>query len=142
MRESNARRMKKISAEFGELRAVDGLDARSSVERIADHRKSERRKMHAKLVRAAGVQSGFDERECAEEKFCGPVGARGAAITAARSHARAAAQIARHWELDASRLLAHLSMQQRDVCFFYQAFLKLLYQAAMRFVRPSDYQSA
>jgi len=123
--------MQKIPAEIGELRAVNRLDPRRAIERVADHGESERGEMHAQLMRAARVQVRFDQRERAEEKFRGPIGARGAAIAAACGHARAPAQIARYRQLDSSGLLAHLSVQQRHVSFFHQAFLKLLDQAAL-----------
>ena len=67
--------------------------------------------MYAELMRAAGVQIGFDERECAEEKFGGPVGAGGAAVAAAGGHAGSAAQVTGYGKFDAAGLFAHFAVQ-------------------------------
>ena len=95
--------------------------------------------MHADLVRAAGVQVRFDEREIAETQAQPPIRARFAAFAAAAGHARTAVQIARDGQLDRPFSSLHHAMQQREVCFLHATLAKFLDQFQMCGVVARDH---
>ena len=52
--------MQKISAERGKLRRTNSFLPRRTIKSVSYNRAAERRKMDANLMRAAGMEVGFD----------------------------------------------------------------------------------
>src|SRR5271154_3171164 len=94
--------MQKVASERWQRFAADQFLMRCSVQRVADYRKRQRGKMHANLMRAPRVQVRFDKKNRAKPQKKPPIRAGFAAFTAAGGHARAAAQVARDGQFDAS----------------------------------------
>ncbi len=134
--------MKKISIERGKKLGADALLPRRAVKRVAYNGTAERGKMDANLMRAAGMQIGFDQDEPIEAQTRTPVGASFAAFAAAGSHSRTAAQIARNGQFDLARVSFDFSMKQRDVGFLHEAIAKILDELAMRVVVARDHNRA
>jgi hypothetical protein len=90
--------------------------------------------MDAKLVRAARVQSRFDEGEAAEKQLRFPIGARGPAFAPAGGHSHAPMQIAGYGQFDSSCRRLQLAVEQRNVNFLDFALLKFFHEFSMRCV--------
>jgi hypothetical protein len=88
--------------------------------------------MDAKLVRAARVQSRFDEGEAAEKQLRFPIGARGPAFAPAGGHSHAPMQIAGYGQFDSSCRRLQLAVEQRNVNFLDFALLKFFHELSMR----------
>ncbi len=88
--------------------------------------------MDAKLVRAPGVQSRFNEAEAAKKQLCFPIRSRGSAFAATRGHSHAPVQIARYGQFDSSCRCLQLAVEQRDVNFLDFALLKFFHELSMR----------
>ena len=98
--------------------------------------------MDAKLVRAACVQSRFDEGEAAEKQLRFPIGARGPAFAAAGGHSHAPVQIAGYRQFDSSCRGLQLAVEQRNVNLLDFALLKFFHEFSMRCVISSHDQRA
>ena len=85
---------------------ADAQLRRRAVERVANDRMMQRGKVHADLMRAAGVELDFDERGGVDAGEDAPVGAGFAGVgeggAAARGHADAALGVAADGEIDAA----------------------------------------
>ena len=115
---------------------------RRAVERIAGHRVTQRGKVHANLVRAPGVQIGFDQRVSGNAQADSPIGARCAAFPAACGHTDSSMQIARHGKLDAAGIFLQFAVKQSNVSFFNLAAAELPRESAMRQIIPRDKKHA
>jgi hypothetical protein len=73
---------------------ADSFLAWRAVKSVTDNWGAESRKMNANLMGAAGVEIRFDQREAIETQAGFPIGARLAAFTPSRRHARSAVEIA------------------------------------------------
>src|ERR1700733_1595070 len=136
MQETNFGCMEKIAAELRQGGCAGAFFARSAVECVADDGTTERGEMDAKLMRAAGVQTGLDQTEAAEKQFRFPVRTRGPAFAAACSHSGAAVQIARYGQLDSPCLRFQFAVEQGDVNLLDLALLKLFHEFSMRGTGP------
>ena len=109
-----------------------------AVESVADYRMAERSHVDTNLMRAAGIDFHFDQRELAK----GSVQATDDAVVrdgfaasrAARGHPDAADRVAADRRVDGSAIFLRPAVHQRDISLLHFALGKLLGQLAMRFV--------
>jgi hypothetical protein len=94
MDKSDSRGMQEISAERRKLSGADSFLAWRAVKSVTDNGGAESRKMNANLMRTAGVEIRFDQREAIEMQAHAPIGARFATFAPSRRHARTAVEIA------------------------------------------------
>ena len=142
MQKANFGGVEKIPAELGQGGCAGAFFARGAVECVADDGTPERGEMDAKLVRAAGVQTGLDQTETAEKQFRFPVRSRGPAFAAARGHSGAAVQIAGYGQLDSPSLCFQFAVEQGDVNLLDLALLKFFHEFSMRGVGARDDEHA
>ncbi len=103
--------MKKIPTKRRKERgACLGLSGRA-VERVANDRMTKGGEVDADLMRASGVQIGFEECVTRQAHADAPVRSRRAALPPPRGHADAAMQIARDGQLDAACVAFQPAMQ-------------------------------
>src|SRR5580693_1905445 len=138
----DARCVKIVAPERWQQFAANALLMRRAVERVTHHRESECGKMDADLVRAAGVQISFDEREIAKTLAQAPIRAGFAAFTAAAGHARTAVQIARYRQFDNSSSALHPAVEQRDICLLHTAVAKFFDQFQVCGIVARDHNCA
>src|ERR1700751_6393902 len=109
--------MQEIPAEWRKLSGADSFLAWRAVKSVTDNGGAESRKMNANLMRAAGVEIRFDQREAIEMQAHSPIGARFAAFAPSRRHARSAVEIARNWQVHASFFAFQFPVRQRHIWF-------------------------
>ena len=88
---------------------------RRAVERVAGHGVADARQVHADLVRAAGADPHFEQREPFEPAQHAVFGPRRAAFVEARGHAGAAHGVAGDGPFHTPALVLHLAVHQRQV---------------------------
>jgi hypothetical protein len=110
------------------------------VQTIADNRMAQRRKMHADLMGAAGMQIDFDQRKTFGTREHAPIGPRvastGERSLAPRGHPRTPARIARNGQFDSPGIAFEPPVHQRDVAFLDFSGAELIGKFLMRRIIP------
>ena len=132
---------RKVRPSLGRALVADARHVRRAIDGVASNRMADRGKMHANLVRAAGVQPRFHQRERFETQKHAPVRARLAPFAAPRGHAGAPYQIARDRQRDRAGIFRQAAMKQRQIVFLNVPLLKLIGQRAMRRVISRHHQA-
>ena len=134
--------VQEIPAERWQKPAAGARLTGRAIKSIADHRVAQGREVNTKLMRATGMEDRGDESEARNPQSNLPVCPRGTAFAPACGHADGMMQIPRHGELDASRILFQVSMEQSEIDLADLAFAELLRQAEMRGIGFGDKQHA
>src|SRR5215472_7093646 len=124
--------MKKIPLERRQNLRTRFYLSRRSVERIANHGMSNRRKMNTNLMRAPCMQIRFYEAISIQPQKHPPICARLAALAPARSHTSSTMQVSRHGKLDTPGIFLQTAVHQRHILLLHSSTAELLHQRAMR----------
>lgn len=130
--------MEKVSLQRGKCCAAHVQLARGTVKRVAQHRMAQRGKVHANLVRPAGMQLHFQQAGGTNAREDPPIRASGAGIRqkcrASRCHPGAPVRVARDGQFDSSRLFFDLSLDQCDIDFLDGSLPEGLRQLCVRVI--------
>src|SRR5215469_17084660 len=142
MRKLDPRSVEEIASQRRHGRRRNFRLARRAVQRVANHRMADCRKMYANLMRAARMQVSFDERKSRQTQTHSPIRARRPPFPAPRGHTNSTMQVARDGKLDAPRTFVQLAVNQCKIRFFNLVTAELFCERAMRQIISRNQQRA